>query len=65
MGLRGGLLGRVPAGELERRERPEKLGVKILDVAVDLGEQCLLVLSLENLPTTALDDGCHPGHKTA
>jgi hypothetical protein len=64
MGLREGLLGRVPTGELERRERPEQLGMEILDMAVDLGEQRLFVLSLENLPTTALDDRRHPANKT-
>jgi hypothetical protein len=64
MGLREGLLGCVPAGELERRERPEQLRMEVLDVVIDLEIERLFVLCLENLPTTALDDGCHPGDKT-
>jgi hypothetical protein len=64
MGLSDGLFGRVAACELEWRERPDQLRVEGLDMAVDLGEQRLLVLGLEKLPTTALDHGCHPADKT-
>jgi hypothetical protein len=34
-------------------------------VGFDLGEQGLLVLSLQDLPAPALDDGCHPAVKTS
>jgi hypothetical protein len=33
-------------------------------VSLDLHEQGLLVLSLQDLPAPALDDGCHPAVKT-
>ena len=64
MTLGGGLLGGPPARQLERREGADQLGMDAADVALDLGQQGLLVLGLQDLPAPALDDGCHPALKT-
>ena len=64
MRLGSGRLGLPAAGELERRERPDQLRMDIADVGLNLRQQGLFVLSLQNLPAPALDDGCHPAVKT-
>jgi hypothetical protein len=64
MELGGGRLGRLPPGELERRQRPHELGMNGADVRLDLYQQRRLVLRLQDIPAPALDDGCHPADKT-
>ena len=63
LGLSRGV--RLAARQLERRERPHQLWMDVADVGFDLHEQGLLVLSLQDLPAPALDDGCHPAVKTS
>jgi hypothetical protein len=62
MGLGDGSPAGVAPGELEGRKRAHELWMGCLDVAVDLRVQGVLVLSFQDLPTTALDDGCHPAN---
>ena len=64
MALGGGLLGRPAPGELEGRERPDKLGMSPADVALDLVQQRRLVLPPEKLSTSTSDGDRHPAVKT-
>ncbi len=64
MGLGSGLLGGLPARELERRERADELGMLTIDVAFrHLGER-LFVLGFEGLPAPTCGGDGHLALKT-
>jgi hypothetical protein len=64
MGLRSGSLGGLPAGEFQRRERADELGMRAANVPVGDRRKTAQILGPEKLPASALDGDGHPAVKT-